>query len=110
TVVERRAPKLPSSAEEAINILNASRREISSPEGCKDDSQVWSAKRDTPGYRNPVTLRTLKACEEFLAPLRGAPAGKTMNQGLRSFHSLNPWLSSLQPSGLHICNLMRQVY
>ena len=31
------------------------------------------------------------------------------NQGLRSFHSLDPWLLSVHPSGVLIHALMRQV-
>ena len=36
----------------------------------------------------------------FLAPLRGAVGGLNVNQGLRSLHSLNPWLISLHASGV----------
>jgi len=37
---------------------------------------VWSAKRDTPGWRSLPRLRTLKACEEFLAALQAEPSSK----------------------------------
>src|SRR5678815_4340952 len=68
---------------------DASTREISTPEGCKEGSQVWSAKRDTPGSQSLARLCALKARKEFPAALQAAPPGKT-NQGLRSFHSLTP--------------------
>jgi hypothetical protein len=47
---------------------------------------------------------TLKGCKEplFLAPFQGALFGKHSYQGLRSFHSLNPWLLSLHPFGVLI--------
>jgi hypothetical protein len=35
-----------------------------------------------------------------LAPLRGADARANRYQGLRSFHSLNPWLISYHASGV----------
>ena len=59
-------------------------------ERCKEGSQVWSAKRDTPGSR-------------FKRP--GIPAGvsgKTVIgvQGYRSLCSLNPWLISVRRSAV----------
>jgi hypothetical protein len=39
-----------------------------------------------------------KAKGKILAPFQGAAPVCTVYQGLRSFHSLNPWLFSFTPS------------
>ena len=44
---------------------------------------------------------TLKACKDSSHPFRVRRLAK-LNQGLRSFHSLNPWLPSLHPFGVLI--------
>jgi hypothetical protein len=43
---------------------------------------------------------------EILAPLRGAECQWTTIQGLRSFHSLNPWLFSCHASGVPLLFLL----
>ena len=56
-----------------------------------------SAKRDTPGSQSLSTLRTLKACEEFLAALQAAPSGKN-EPGVARF-ALTPGYSPCTPPG-----------
>ena len=56
---------------------------ISTPEGCKEGSQVWSAKA-----RHTWFAKSRKVAHA--EGVRGIPRFGNTNQGLRSFHSLNP--------------------
>ena len=56
-----------------------------------------SAKRDTPGSQSLSTLRTLKACEEFLAALQAAPSNED-EPGVARF-ALTPGYHPIAPSG-----------
>jgi len=65
-----------------------------------------SVKRDTPGSRKLTSAHAEGVRGDSSQPFRLRRLART-NQGLRSFHSLNPWLLSVHPSGVLIHALMR---
>ena len=67
--------------------------------GCKEGSQVWSAKRDTPGLRRLTSLRTLKACEETPRSPSGCAAWQERTRGCARFTRLTPGYSPCTPPG-----------
>ncbi len=71
------------------------------PEARKEGRQVWSAQRDTPGTQYRKTWHPERVPGILiLAPFQGVSAHENYYQGLRSFHSLNPWLPSWHAPGV----------
>ena len=77
--------------------------QFGTPAGCQKISRgLASVSKRNPRLIKTAAQRTLKGCEDLLAPFQGASFIWTLPPGLRPLPGLNPGLKFLHPSGVHL--------